>query len=111
VILLSALKQLAVVALEDLDQVVHRVRYNKGCQARILPLQAQEAYQSVQAVAVLDGVDRGTRRRARRQIMEGRALVELLVAEIQILTEMLALVVIKVVTLALQVCLVRPEQP
>jgi|TARA_R110000822_G_C15207900_1_gene483057 hypothetical protein len=111
VILLSALKQLAVVALEDLDQVVHRRSYNKGYQARILPLQAQEAYQSVQAVAVLDGVDRGTVRMARRQIMEGRALVELLVAEIQILTEMLALVVIKVVTLALQVCLVRPEQP
>jgi hypothetical protein len=64
----------------------------------------------VQAVAVLDGVDRGTVRMARRQIMEGRALVELLVAEIQILTEMLALVVIKVVY-QLQVCLVRPEQP
>ncbi len=68
-------------------------------------------YRSVQAVAVLDGVERGPRRMAHRQMMKGRALVELLVAEIQILTEMLALVVIKVVTLALQVSLVRPEQP
>jgi|TARA_R110000765_G_scaffold159829_1_gene263900 hypothetical protein len=72
--------------------------------ARLLPLQALEVYLSVQAAVAVVMAEV-------LEEVEELALVELLVAEIQILPEMLARAEQAALTLKVQVPAVRPQQP